>query len=780
MPKIVFPLIIVLLVGALAIIFLSNARYLGGSGGVVLNSSRTIPGLFGASLDSNQIPQLPESNSVSPDVSPLDNQEDVQLQVPETIVETSEQHLSQPVPSNEKQDQIDDILEKIDILKKQIADLTPVPIPAVQIEAVVKDTGSQASVRENNTSDNLRSLEPRTILASTTYSHGGGNIIYPKILISEVQITGNTDAKEEFVELYNPNDQDVELTDWYLQRKTKNGSGYSSFAPNALFLSKKIAPKGYFLIAREGTGFITEADIVIDNPLTQDNSLTLKNPNGDSVDVVGWGQAQDYELLPTENPSGGQSIGRKLVSGEDTDTNNNASDFEIDTPTPKAPNSTFIVGLAMRPHGDAVLQPVTLKHILINEIQIAGITAKDEFITLFNPNSVDVNLEGFSLKKKTSNGNESNLVSAGAFLGNIPALGYFLIVPKTNDDGTKTYTGLVTPDLYYSGKSFSVASDNTVLLYDGDDKLLDKIGFGSVQDFETAPAENPPDGESLRRINGQDTDNNKIDFQLVDINSQNPDTHMDAVTDTQAPLRSNGQPVQMFPAGTTQTNISLQTDEPATCRYSSTLGQDYDATFTTFLTTSGTSHTTPVDSLNDGTTYTYYIKCADASGNKNTDDFVIAFSIGSLSAPLSVVFNEIAWMGTVESAQNEWIELKNTTSQDISVDGWTVVWSDGGTTIPMQGTILAHGFFLLERTDDTSVPTVTADQIYKGALANTGEDMYLYDALGNTIDRVNCSAKWFAGDSATTKTMERKDTSLLGSDNQNWTTSQNVDGSPRS
>jgi len=60
--------------------------------------------------------------------------------------------------------------------------------------------------------------------------------------------------------------------------------------------------------------------------------LILKNPNGEIKDMVGWGEAQDFEAAPAENPLPGQSIERKEP---DLDTDDNSQDFGInDTPTP--------------------------------------------------------------------------------------------------------------------------------------------------------------------------------------------------------------------------------------------------------------------------------------------------------------------------------------------------------------------------------------------------------------------------------------------------------------
>ncbi|MCK9401751.1 MAG: lamin tail domain-containing protein, partial [Bacteroidales bacterium] len=43
----------------------------------------------------------------------------------------------------------------------------------------------------------------------------------------------------------------------------------------------------------------------------------------------------------------------------------------------------------------------------------------------------------------------------------------------------------------------------------------------------------------------------------------------------------------------------------------------------------------------------------------------------------SVVINEVAWMGTAESANNEWLELKNQSEAEIDLAGWILRASDG-------------------------------------------------------------------------------------------------------
>ncbi len=155
---------------------------------------------------------------------------------------------------------------------------------------------------------------------------------------------------------------------------------------------------------------------------------------------------------------------------------------------------------------------------------------------------------------------------------------------------------------------------------------------------------------------------------------------------------------------------------------------------------------------------------------------ILCFLFSALSTlaanPLEIMINEISWMGTNISANDEWIELYNNTEDPINFDNWQLVAQDGTPKINLSGTIPANGFYLLERTDDTTVPEVKADWIYSGALGNAGETLELYDNFGNLIDRVDDSGGWSAGDNITKQTMERKT-------DDNWQTSRNPEGTPK-
>lgn len=145
---------------------------------------------------------------------------------------------------------------------------------------------------------------------------------------------------------------------------------------------------------------------------------------------------------------------------------------------------------------------------------------------------------------------------------------------------------------------------------------------------------------------------------------------------------------------------------------------------------------------------------------------------------LNVVINEIAWMGTEVNSSDEWIELYNNTNQDINLDGWGLYEKGGETLIePLTETIKAKSYYLIERTDNETVPDIEASQpptSWGGhGLKNTGEHLQLLDNNSNIVDEVDCEEGWFAGKAKPEyKTMERTDSG--------WQTSQNPEGTPKS
>lgn len=71
---------------------------------------------------------------------------------------------------------------------------------------------------------------------------------------------------------------------------------------------------------------------------------------------------------------------------------------------------------------------------------------------------------------------------------------------------------------------------------------------------------------------------------------------------------------------------------------------------------------------------------------------IICFSI-PLVVSSNVVINEISWMGTTTSSNDEWIELYNTSDNDINLDKWILKAEDKSPKIELSGKISAKGFY---------------------------------------------------------------------------------------
>jgi len=158
--------------------------------------------------------------------------------------------------------------------------------------------------------------------------------------------------------------------------------------------------------------------------------------------------------------------------------------------------------------------------------------------------------------------------------------------------------------------------------------------------------------------------------------------------------------------------------------------------------------------------------------------FFLFSKISLADSNLSVIINEVAWMGTVESVNSEWLELYNNTDSDIDLSNWTLSATDDTPIIELSGVVGAHNYFLLERTSDNTLSQIATDQIYVGALGNTGENLELRDGDGNLIDFVDASLGWFSGDNDSKVTMERINP-LLDGQSANWLDSNIIGGTPK-
>jgi hypothetical protein len=127
-----------------------------------------------------------------------------------------------------------------------------------------------------------------------------------------------------------------------------------------------------------------------------------------------------------------------------------------------------------------------------------------------------------------------------------------------------------------------------------------------------------------------------------------------SVSDTTPPAITIVSPTGVLASGTTNTTLIITTNETATCKYGTTPNTAYVNISTTFTATNSTNHSTLVTGLQNGTAYTYYVRCQDTNNNPTTVDSVIAFNVSNTTANVSFVqadgFNDNTASATLTQA----------------------------------------------------------------------------------------------------------------------------------
>lgn len=235
------------------------------------------------------------------------------------------------------------------------------------------------------------------------------------IVISEIQTASSMDASSEFVELYNPTDSPVLLTDFTMEYASAAGTTWTKKAT----LTGSIPSHSFYLIATTGQ----TADAVMTSGLAGTSGhIRLKQSNGTVVDTVGWGAATKSEINPIEAPSAGGSIERlpgrlNELAGNWQDTDNNSQDFIVRTAsepqttksTPEDPNAVAAPAVEENPPAEEQIEPPPIPVYLPLYITEAFpdpasplSDAADEFIELYNPNDQPVNAKGYVIRTGSS------------------------------------------------------------------------------------------------------------------------------------------------------------------------------------------------------------------------------------------------------------------------------------------------------------------------------------------------------------------------------------------
>ncbi len=165
--------------------------------------------------------------------------------------------------------------------------------------------------------------------------------------------------------------------------------------------------------------------------------------------------------------------------------------------------------------------------LVISEVQFGGASAADEFVELYNTTAAPIDLTalggvGLKLHIRNSTGTNDDSKLLTFVNTTIPAHGYFLIV---RDGANATLTSLA--DATYDGSSGTTLVANGAAYISTSDAdataVIDLVGWGTqpVGGFEGVAAVSFGANKSIERLpgginaNGQDTDDNSVDFQLL-------------------------------------------------------------------------------------------------------------------------------------------------------------------------------------------------------------------------------------------------------------------------
>jgi hypothetical protein len=575
------------------------------------------------------------------------------------------------------------------------------------------------------------------------------------IVINEVAWGGTAaSSSDEWIELYNAGNQEIDFSGWTLA---------SSDRSPIIDLQGSISARGFFLLERSNDDTVSNisADQIYTGGLNNGGeSLLLKDPLGNIIDSanldggpwpggadsrgsipyasmeridpsaadtdLNWSSHNGFShngldandkpingspksinsssLLPTETATSTHtatatqthtSTATATISSKPTATNTpTASATLSQTPTPSATQTATASNTA------TLISPGSIR---INEIAWAGTLASpsDEWIELYNLEAVDIDLQGYTIAAR--DGTPTIVLS-----GQISANGYYLL--ERSDDNTISD---ITADQLYTG---ALSNDGEVLeLISPSGEIIDSIN--------TAGGDWPA-GDSSSRASMER-------FGEADLWG----THTGHIAHGHD---SRGAPIPGTPKYANSIWFPSHSSTPT-------------STITLAPTQTSTQTLTPTPSQTPSPSNTFTTTPSPTPTSSQTST-----ATSTLISPGTIRINEIAWAGTLASTFDEWVELYNPEAQDFDLTGCILAARDGIPAISLQGTIPAHGYFLLERSDENTIEDILADQIYSGALSNNGEILDLIGPSGEIIDTINADGgTWPAGNSASRASMER-------------------------
>jgi hypothetical protein len=173
----------------------------------------------------------------------------------------------------------------------------------------------------------------------------------------------------------------------------------------------------------------------------------------------------------------------------------------------------------------------------------------------------------------------------------------------------------------------------------------------------------------------------------------------------------------------------------------------------------------------DGSQNSFTIRAKDQAGNWSATN---TLDVRVETRP--IVINEVGWAGTAASSYDEWLELLNTSDYELDLSKIVLAAQDGAPYINLSGSLAPKSYYLIERTDDTTISDISADLVapFSGeggsGLENGGEVLtlrYFVADATTTLDQTPVGS-WPGGSPDNYTSMERIDAGLNGADPANW------------
>ena len=317
------------------------------------------------------------------------------------------------------------------------------------------------------------------------------------LLINEVAWSGTAaGSTDEWFELYNNTAAPISLAGWRLE----SDDGNPNFA-----LSGTIDPGDYFVVSKSGGVFNDLVPDLINTSFSFENGgevLILLDPNGNEVDTANldggaWNAGQGSPNFTTmerigtgaDSPTSWITYGGTVPVAHDR----NGNDIKG---TPGQANWISVVTLTPTP----TITPTSIgpSGVIINEVAWSGTSASttDEWIELYNPGALPVDITGWSLY-----GDDNTVNKVGSpnitLKGTIPPGEWFLL--ERNEAATTVTADQIysTGDLLNDGERLYLKNNSGTVI---DTANLD----GGVWPAGTASVTttSPPPYASMERVGG--------------------------------------------------------------------------------------------------------------------------------------------------------------------------------------------------------------------------------------------------------------------------------------